>query len=238
MTMRVADFLSLPTDVGTDAFIVRLDEADAGLRKQRIREYVLPTEVERQLDAMLKVVGERLAQKRDVGRFVYGSFGSGKSHLMLVLARMLAGDESVYELGDAGLRRLRQTHTWLGKDRVLVVPINMMGKKSLSRAIYEAYNAALPPEVEKAQFANHERIFEIVEAKADEMLGGIEGLKAKLVESGVLPRAAFYDTNRNGSLEQRLDLASKVWRWWNAGKADDAFRADDMWLDPNDGMEL
>jgi len=64
-----------------------------------------------------------------------------------VLARMLAGDESVYELGDAGLRRLRQSHTWLGKDRVLVVPINMMGKKSLSRAIYEAYNAALPPEV-------------------------------------------------------------------------------------------
>ena len=98
--MRVADYLSLPTDVSIDAFIVRLDESDEVLRRKRVAEYVLPREVARQLDGMLKVVGERLTQRRDVGRFLYGSSGSGKSHMMLVLARMLSRDKSVDAEGE------------------------------------------------------------------------------------------------------------------------------------------
>ena len=117
--MRIHDYLEQPESTDQDNFITRLDDSADRVRRS-LREFVVAENVYPRLDAMLTAVGARLDDGRDVGRYIYGSFGSGKSHLMTVLGKMLERDESVYDLGHAALRRLRAAHPWLDRRRTLV----------------------------------------------------------------------------------------------------------------------
>lgn len=228
--MRVADYLDLPQDTSKDAFIIRVNELSA----ENLRRYVLPLEVMKRLDDLLGVVGQRLAQRRDVGRFIYGGFGSGKSHLLQILGRMLAHDEAVYGPGcDPRLRELRQKHPWIDRERPLVVPINMMGKQSLVQALYEGYNAALPAGVALCDLSDHERVFRLVERDAAR-LGGTDGLIERLRADGIVPSREFYDRGRNGTVVERQDLAAKLHNWRNHGEM--AIRPEQLWLEAPDGF--
>src|SRR5690349_18548525 len=141
--MKIREHLQWQDDTDLDAFITRLTDSDDRVR-QNIRQYVVGDMVRDRLDALFKAVGERLDDNRDVGRYIHGAFGSGKSNLLTVLGKMLERDEMVYDLGHSSLRELRAKHSWLDQHRTLVVRINMMGKHSLTRALFEGYNEALP----------------------------------------------------------------------------------------------
>lgn len=223
--------LDLPTDVSTDAFIVRVG-AD---RREDLARYVLPEAVYRQLDALLKVVGERLAQGKDIGRFLHGSFGSGKSHLMQVLAAMLRRDPVVYEVGDPRLRLLRQAHPWLDQRRVLTVSLNMMDRESsLTEALYRAYNAALPAGTPPAVLSDHERALSLMDRDAD-LLGGMDRLVERLVADGVVPGRPWLERARQGDLQTRQQLAAAFLNWRNAGQSD--LVGSDLWLGAREGFE-
>jgi predicted ATPase len=118
--MRIRDYLEWQDDTNLDAFITRLTEPDPDRVRESIRQYVVSDKVRDRLDAMLKAVGGRLDDGRDVGRYVHGPFGSGKSNLLTVLGKMLERDEVVYDLGHAALRELRAKHGWLDRHRTLV----------------------------------------------------------------------------------------------------------------------
>ena len=124
------------------------------------------------LDKMLDTVGKRFAQGLDMGRYIYGTFGSGKSHLMAVLGRMFERDETVYDVGDPALSKLRANHPWMDRRRTLVVRLNMMGKASLVQGLYEAFNDALPTGDARLVFTDQERVFRLIEKDA-ERLGGL-----------------------------------------------------------------
>jgi len=124
---------------------------------------------------MLKAVGERLDDNRDVGRYIHGAFGSGKSNLLTVLGKMLERDEMVYDHGHASLRELRAKHGWLDRHRTLVVRINMMTRHSLTRALFEGYNEALPAGLPRVGFTDEERVFELIDKDA-KRLGGLPAL--------------------------------------------------------------
>ncbi len=229
--MRIADHLVLPTDVSTDAFIVRVTKPT----RESLATYVLPRNVYTQVDDMLGVVGQRLAQGKDVGRFLHGSFGSGKSHLMQVLGAMLARNEAVYEVGDPRLRELRQKHPWLDERKILIVNVHMMDKvHSLASALYQAYNGALPSDVPELELSDHDKIFDLIDRDAERM-GGMDAMIELLRRDGVLPSLQFFERNRNGGLAAQQDLAARLLTWRNHGE--EPISPEELWMDPRDGFE-
>ncbi len=244
--LRLRDHLQWQDSTDLDAFITRLDDSEARVL-QNLRTFVVGENVRGQLDRLLGEMGRRLADNRDIGRYIYGSFGSGKSHLMTVLGRMLERDEQVYDLGHAALRKLRTDHGWLDTGRVLVVRINMMGKRSLTTALYEAFNAALPAGVPHLTFTDEERVFRLIDLDA-ERAGGMSVLAEQIAADGArraipgLPAGLpapqllhWIEMNRKGDLDKRLLLAAALQSWRNHGE--EAIRPDDLWLDARPGLD-
>jgi predicted ATPase len=108
------DLLHIPRDLTYDAFIEKVDQDEAALR-QSLRTYVLGDKVYEQLDKLCSDLGHRLSAGNDTGRYLYGSFGSGKSHLLNVLGAMLERRPETYDLGHERLRKLRSDHPWLAE---------------------------------------------------------------------------------------------------------------------------
>jgi hypothetical protein len=248
--MKIRENLHWQDDTDLDAFITRLSDGEDRVR-QNIRQYVVGEKVHERLDAMLKAVGERLDDNRDVGRYIHGAFGSGKSNLLTVLAKMLERDEVVYDLGHPALRQLRAKHTWLDKHRTLVVRINMMGKASLTRALFEGYNEALPPGIPRVSFTDEERVFELFDKDAQRQ-GGLEALLLRAasdaafdsfpemgLSSGTrMPGPLFveyYQRLRRGDRDKRLALAAALQNWRNHGES--PVRPDDLWVDARQGLD-
>lgn len=229
--MRIADYIQHADSSDLDAFITRLNDDEAKVQ-QNLRSFVVGKQLYQRMDDLLTAVGQRLAEGKDIGRFLYGSFGSGKSHLMTVLGKMLERDEAVYLHGHASLRQLHQNHPWLDERKVLVVRLNMMGYDRFERALYEAFNAALPPEVPKVFFSNDAQVFELIEADA-RRLGGLETLLEQVQADMKIP-PAFYHMMRHGTQEQRMDLAAKLLTWRNHGQK---VATDQMWLPLAEGLD-
>jgi len=227
--MRIANYLDLPNDVSKDAFIIRIDQTD----RRSIEQYILPQAVFDQLSTMLTELGQRLSQNKDIGRFIHGSFGSGKSHLMQILSYMLGKKEIVYDYGDPRLRQLRQNHRWLVEHNILPVTVNMMEKKSLTHELYKAYNSALPPGMTPVEFSDHDRVFSLIDEDAKRM-GGIEKLIDQMVKDGAIPTVDFYKRCRDGTIDQKQDLAAKLYHWRNHGHI--SVLPEDMWLPPQQGF--
>jgi hypothetical protein len=142
--MLVRDFLDLPAHVTADDFVVRPDTDVADLAKK----YTLTTAIEPKLDELLRATHEALAGNRDIGRFVFGSFGSGKSHFLRIAGMMLANDRRLYDnTTDARLLELRNKHAWLEEAKILVVPVSMVGAdpqvSAFTRALAAGFDAAL-----------------------------------------------------------------------------------------------
>ena len=104
--MKIRDYLQWQDDTNLDAFITRLSDSEDRVR-QNVRQYVVGEKVHERLDLLFTAVGQRLDDNRDVGRYIHGAFGSGKSNLLTVLGKMLERDEMVYDLGHPALRELR-----------------------------------------------------------------------------------------------------------------------------------
>jgi hypothetical protein len=241
MTIPLRQALVWQDSTSLDAFITRLTD-DADRVRQNLRTFVVGDNVAAQLDTMLGELGRRLADSRDMGRYIYGNFGSGKSHLMTVLGKMLEGDEEVYDIGHPALRRLRGRHPWLGQQKMLVLRINMMNKQTLTRALYEAYNAALPTGTPQLSFTDEERVFSLMDIDADR-LGGPDKLVEQMSREGAtglpnLPpaqRVEWIARMRRGGQEQRLSLAAAFLNWRNRGAT--LTQAEELWVDARTGLD-
>jgi hypothetical protein len=244
--MKIRDHILWQDDTDLDAFITRISDTDDRVRRN-IQQYVVGEKVRDRLDLMLKAVGERLDDNRDVGRYIHGAFGSGKSNLLTVLAKMLERDEVVYDLGHPALRELRAKHPWLDRHRTLVVRINMMGKHSLTRALFEGYNAALPADVPALVFTDEDRVFELIDKDA-QRLGGLPVLLEQAANDAAfdaipeMPRGMpgpmfveFYQRLRRGDRDKRLALAAALQNWRNHGS--NPIRPDDLWVDARQGLD-
>jgi hypothetical protein len=246
--MRIVDYLDLPDRPDLDAFITRLDD-DADRVRQNLRQFVVTEKMKGDLGDLLSSVGDRLASGKDVGRFIYGSFGSGKSHLLTVLGKMLESDEQVYDLGHPALRWLRGQHAWLDAKKTLVIRLNMMGKESLVSALYDAFNTALPEGVPPLVFTDDQRIFDLIDLDA-KRFGGMEKLLESAVDEGAfedvvgmppgLPTPMLIDyvqrVRTSGSRKQRLGLAAALQTWRNHGG--EPVRPQDLWVDAKKGFAL
>ena len=244
--MRIRDHLQWQDDTNLDAFITRLSDSEERVL-QNVRQYVVGETVRDRLDAMFKAVGDRLDDNRDVGRYIHGAFGSGKSNLLTVLGKMLERDEMVYDHGHPALRELRSRHAWLDRHRTLVVRINMMTRQSLTRALFEGYNEALPAGLPRLSFTDEERVFELIDKDA-QRLGGLPALLEQAAGDAAfdtipeMPRGMpgpmfveYYQRLRRGDRDKRLALAAALQNWRNHGA--DPIRPDDLWVDARQGLD-
>ncbi|EMA55727.1 BREX system P-loop protein BrxC [Halococcus thailandensis] len=74
--------------------VVKVDNNDPSVVKKELEEYILTPQLERHFsDALEAVIDTEHAQTEDVGMWVSGFFGSGKSHLMKILGHVLENRE-------------------------------------------------------------------------------------------------------------------------------------------------
>jgi len=74
--------------------VVKVDNDDPNVVKKELEEYILTPQLERHFsDALEAVIDTEHAQTEDVGMWVSGFFGSGKSHFMKILGHVLENHE-------------------------------------------------------------------------------------------------------------------------------------------------
>ena len=122
-----------------------------------IAPWLRPAPLE-QLPRILDDMKQVFDRGEEYGRFIHGSFGSGKSHFMTMLSLLLEGTPAAWKKFRPLLGVPRDSHAskgrestdhevWLGKAGLLVVRIHMLSVRGRStgfdRAVYEGFNAAL-----------------------------------------------------------------------------------------------
>src|SRR5512139_2384267 len=136
MTTTIAEAFDLPRpqDIRAMGFVVKLREAEPGSDelKQLVDDYVITPAVERELPRILDDMKQVFDRGEEYGRFIHGSFGSGKSHLMTMLSLLLEGAAPAWKkfqplfgaYRDAQLTKGRESadhEAWLAKAGLLVV---------------------------------------------------------------------------------------------------------------------
>lgn len=220
----VRDYLALPERSALSQFIVK-DESD---QDALAASYVFTPNVKRRLDVFLGDVGRLFARGQDfqsLGRWVFGSFGSGKSHFLRVVGMMLSGDQRLYAMNhDPALTELQGRHAWLAERKILVVRVSMMGRTamaSLTATLARAFDARLVEEGKPpAEILGYDRIFTKFDAY---VARAPEQLVAAFETETAYDRATF-DRLRAGSFDQRRQLARECARFMD--DEDTRFEAD------------
>lgn len=149
-TLTINDVFDLPRpeDITALGFVVRLEDGGAAKNQQLVDDYVLTPAVRGELPKILKTMRDVRSRGEEHGRFVHGSFGSGKSHFMSFLGMLLEGDAIGWAKRDELMQELAAEHRdWIDEANLLVVRLHMLtvNKKGwgLDRAVYEAFNQTL-----------------------------------------------------------------------------------------------
>ena len=97
-TITEAFDLPRPEDIRAMGFVVKLRDADAASDevKQLVGDYVVTPAVEKELPLILDAMKQVFDRGEEYGRFIHGSFGSGKSHFMTMLSLLIEGAEPAW----------------------------------------------------------------------------------------------------------------------------------------------
>jgi hypothetical protein len=150
--MLLRDLIRIPESLGAQDFVLKLtDGVTQAAAKKTLGEYVITDTLAGRFDEALELVRSALGLStapdgslhqgpHQKGRAVYlhGSFGSGKSHFMAVLHRLLIGDQDA--LSRPELAPVVAKHgSWLGKKKFLLVPYHMLGANSIEERVFDGY---------------------------------------------------------------------------------------------------
>ncbi len=236
----VSQAFDLPSrdDIRAMAFVVRLSEADpASVEvKQRVDEYVITPTVEKELPLILRGMRQVFHRGEDYGRFIHGSFGSGKSHFMTLLSMLLEGVPVAWDKFRPVLQAQQTANgeevidheAWLKDAKLLVVRVHMLtvaGRQTgLDRAIYTGFNEALKRRAKAPfEFLNVDGILQEILTEAKEY-GDV--VWKRLEAEGILGGQEDFEAMASGSAEERENLA-RAWLDFKGRSAETAG------IDPN-----
>lgn len=133
---RIHDLLDLPQDVRKGDYVQALTE---GISKPEltVRDYAIPPKIVQTFEHALSIISSALRDGRSQAVYLHGSFGSGKSHFMAVLDLMLADHAAPWSRGE--LHSLRAKNEWIGKKKLLQLPIHMLGAQDMESKILGSY---------------------------------------------------------------------------------------------------
>ena len=236
--LTIADAFELPRpeDLQALGFVIKLREASpqSAEVEKLVRDYVVTPSIERELPRILDDMKQVFDRGEEYGRFIHGSFGSGKSHFMTMLSMLLenvpaAWDKfrpllSAHRTDQATKGREAPDHeAWLPTSKLLVVRIHMLSVRGrttgLDRAIYDAFNDALKRR-DKApfEFLNVDAIFDEARREADEY-GDI--VWKRLETAGIVGGRDDFEALASGTAKARERFA----RAWLQYKGRDSSQA-------------
>ncbi|MCG8556833.1 MAG: DUF6079 family protein [Proteobacteria bacterium] len=227
MTLTITDAFDLPRpeDIRAMGFVIKLREAEPGSEevKQLVNDYVITPAVEKELPRILDDMKQVFDRGEEYGRFIHGSFGSGKSHFMTMLAMLLENVSPAWdkfrfllrahrdELASKG-REVPGHETWIPNAKLLVVRIHMLSVRGratgFDRAVYDAFNEALKGRGKAPfEFLNVDAIFDEVRREADEY-GDI--VWKRLETAGIVGGRDDFEKLASGSAKARERFA-RTW---------------------------
>ncbi|MRG98408.1 DUF6079 family protein [Polyangium spumosum] len=232
MTQTILDAFDLPTrdQITALGFVVRLEaEGAEATRRRLVDEYVLTPAVREELPRIFDGMRRVFQRGEELGRFIHGSFGSGKSHFMSFLGMLLEDDSVAWKKRDPLVGELDKSHrAWIRDAHFLVVRLHMLTTShtdtGFDRAVYEACNVALRHHGKPAfEFLDVQGVLDEALREA-EQYGDI--FWSQLERAGIVASKDDFQTMAQGSLEEREDLA----RAYLSFKGRDAASAG---IDPN-----
>lgn len=235
-TITEAFELPRPEDIRAMGFVVKLRELDPNSEEveQLARDYVVTPAVEKELPRILEDMKQVFDRGEEYGRFIHGSFGSGKSHFMTMLSLLVEGAIPAW----TKFRPLLNAHrdakaskgaeaadheAWLSKAGLLVVRIHMLSVRGKStgfdRAVYEGFNAALKRRGKQPfEFLNVDAIFDEVRREAKEY-GDI--VWKRLEAESIVGGREDFETIAAGSIQAKERFA-RTWLKYKGRDAADA----------------
>jgi hypothetical protein len=235
-TITEAFILPQPQDIRAMGFVVKLRELDANSEEvaELARDYVITPAVEKELPRILDDMKQVFDRGEEYGRFIHGSFGSGKSHLMTMLSLLIEGAPAAWtkfrplfaqhRAARAAIGSEAVSHEeWLADAGLLVVRIHMLsvrGKTTgLDRAVYEGFNAALKRRGKAAfEFLNVDAIFDEVRREVS-AYGDI--VWKRLETDGIIGGREDFEAVASGSVESRERFA-RAWLTYKGRDSNDA----------------
>jgi len=152
MTLTIEQAYELPRkdDIRAMGFVIKLKELTPGSAemKKLVDDYVVTPAVAADLPVVFDKMKQVFDRGEEYGRFIHGSFGSGKSHFMTILSLLLEDGTEAWQKEHPSFATLRtKHHGWVEDAHFLVVRIHMLSVKGkgtgLDRAIYDGFNEAL-----------------------------------------------------------------------------------------------
>jgi hypothetical protein len=235
-TITEAFELPRPEDIRAMGFVVKLRELEANSEEveQLARDYVITPAVEKELPRILDDMKQVFDRGEEYGRFIHGSFGSGKSHFMTMLSLLIEGAAPAWKK----FRPLLSAHrdakaskgaeaadheAWLTKAGLLVVRIHMLSVRGKStgfdRAVYEGFNAALKRRGKAPfEFLNVDAIFEEVRREAS-VYGDV--VWKRLETDGIVGGREDFEALAAGSMQAKERFA-RAWLKYKGRDASDA----------------
>ena len=243
-TISEAYILPSPQDIRAMGFVVKLREADPNSDevKQLVKDYVITPAVEQAMPQILDDMKQVFDRGEEYGRFIHGSFGSGKSHFLTMLSLLIEGAAPA----QAKFRPLLAAHReaarskgreapdhdeWLARAHLLVVRVHMLSVRGrttgLDRAVYDGLNQALkrrgkPP----FEFLNVDAIFAEVRREAQDY-GDI--VWKRLETAGLVGGREDFEAIASGTPQARERFA-RSWLEHKGRNASDA-GIDPRWSD-------
>ncbi len=236
ITITEAFELPRPEDIRAMGFVVKLRELDPNSEEveQLARDYVVTPAVEKELPRILDDMKQVFDRGEEYGRFIHGSFGSGKSHFMTMLSLLVEGAPPAWKKFRPLLNAHRDTklskgteavdhEAWLTSAGLLVVRIHMLSVRGKStgfdRAVYEGFNAALKRRGKQPfEFLNVDAIFEEVRREAKEY-GDV--VWKRLEAENIVGGREDFDTVAAGSIQAKERFA-RTWLKYKGRDAADA----------------
>ncbi len=235
-TITEAFELPRPEEIRAMGFVVKLRELDANSDDvaQLARDYVVTPAIEKELPRILDDMKQVFDRGEEYGRFIHGSFGSGKSHFMTMLSLLVEGVPAAWKKFQPVLNAHRDAkaskgaeavdhEAWLASAGLLVVRIHMLSVRGRStgfdRAVYEGFNAALKRRGKQPfEFLNVDAIFEEVRREAKEY-GDI--VWKRLEAESIVGGREDFEAIASGSIQAKERFA-RIWLKYKGRDAADA----------------
>jgi hypothetical protein len=138
MTTRIHDLLDLPKAVRKGDFVQDLTGGISN-PERTVKDYAITPKIVQTFEHALSIIGSALRDGRSQAAYLHGSFGAGKSHFMALLDLMLADHPAPWSRGE--LHALRGKNEWIGKKKLLQLPIHMLGAQDMESKILGSYVA-------------------------------------------------------------------------------------------------
>jgi hypothetical protein len=134
----ISELINVPEAVHSGDFVLDLSQGIAHMERT-VRDYVVTPELAVRFDEALSIIKSALASGSSKAAYLDGSFGSGKSHFMAVLAALLDNNREARANGELAPVVAKYDGVVIGGPRYLHVPYHLVGKQSLEEAILGGY---------------------------------------------------------------------------------------------------